>query len=91
MFTRLVLILAGLVVAGLVGAFMLYVSVLSLITAITIILGGLAMLFLGYWAGSHSPDQPPSSAKISSSVPAKNASADVVFVPDLAGVANRAP
>ena len=56
--TRFLLILAGLSVAGLVGAFLFYVSVLSIVTAFAILMGIVGTLILGYWAGSCSPDSP---------------------------------
>jgi hypothetical protein len=54
---RIVLILSALFVVGLAGAFLLYVSVLSIFTAVVIIIGLVATLVLGYWAGSNSLDQ----------------------------------
>ena len=57
MMLRCLLILVGLVVVGLVGAFMLYVSPISMITAMAVILGLIATLFIGYWAGSNSVEQ----------------------------------
>jgi len=47
----LVLIIAGVLVVGVVGAFLLYVSVLSILTAVAIITGLIGTLFLGCWAG----------------------------------------
>jgi len=48
MITRFVLMLAGLFAVGLVGAFLLYVSVLSIVTAIAVLIGLVAALVLGY-------------------------------------------
>jgi len=47
----LVLIIAGVLVVGVVGAFLLYVSVLSILTAVAIITGLIGTLFFGCWAG----------------------------------------
>lgn len=44
-------IIAGVVVVGIVAAFLLYVSVLSIFTAVAIIMGLLGTLVFGYWAG----------------------------------------
>jgi hypothetical protein len=63
MITRFLLILAGLFAVGIVGAFLLYVSVLSLLAAMSVMIGLLATLVLGYWAGCNSLEQPPKSAK----------------------------
>jgi hypothetical protein len=54
----LVLIIAGVVVVGVVGAFLLYVSVLSILTAVAIITGLLGTLFFGYWAGIRAHELP---------------------------------
>ena len=59
MVAKCLLILAGLFVVGLVGAFVLYVSVVSIVTAVAIAIGVLATLALGYWAGCCSTQQPP--------------------------------
>jgi len=47
----LVLIIAGVLVVGVVAAFLLYASVLSIMTAVAIITGLLGTLVFGYWAG----------------------------------------
>jgi hypothetical protein len=52
MIARFFLILASLVAIGIVGAFLLYVSALSLLSTIAVGIGLLATLVLGYWAGS---------------------------------------
>ena len=44
-------IIAGLLVVGVVAAFLLYVSVLSIVTAVAIITGLMGTLVFGYWAG----------------------------------------
>lgn len=48
---RTLSIAAALLFVGLVGAFLLYVSVLTIITTIVIVIGLVATLTLGYWAG----------------------------------------
>jgi hypothetical protein len=58
---RIALILGALFVVGLAGAFLLYVSVLSIFTAVVILIGLVATLVLGYWAGFNSLDQRPQS------------------------------
>jgi hypothetical protein len=80
MITRFLLILGGLFV-GLAGAFLFYVSVLSIVTAIAVLIGLIAALILGYWAGSNSVDQPPPSARISGTV--INAPVDITFLPQI--------
>ena len=59
MIARFFLILTSLVAIGLVGAFLMYVSLLSLLAAIVVGIGLLAALVLGYWAGSISVDPAP--------------------------------
>ena len=44
-------ITAGLLVVGVVAAFLLYASVLSIVTAVAIITGLVGTLVFGYWAG----------------------------------------
>jgi hypothetical protein len=58
MITRLLLILLGLVALGTIGAFLFYVSVLSLLATSAVVMGLIATLVLGYWAGSVSPSEP---------------------------------
>ena len=58
MVIRSLLILASLLVTGTAATFLLYVSVLSLLTVITLTIGLVAALVLGYWAGSRSSDEP---------------------------------
>ena len=79
MITRLVLLISALSVVGLAGAFLLYVSALSIVTAIAILLGLLATLVLGYWAGSNSLDQPPRSSEHLGGVSVINAPHDVTL------------
>jgi len=57
MIARFMLILAGLLMAGLVGSFFLYVSVLALLTSIAVVIGLVATLALGFWAGLNSSNQ----------------------------------
>ena len=83
MMARFLLILGGLFVVALVGAFMFYVSVLSIVTAIAVLIGLIATLVLGYWAGSISPDQPPRSAKGLRAVQVTNAPGEVTFLPEI--------
>jgi len=63
MIARFLLILAGLFAVGVVCGFLLYVSVLSLLTVIAVTAGLAATLVLGYWAGRNSLTQPPSNPK----------------------------
>ena len=63
MLIRFVLMVGALSVIAVVGAFMLYVSVLTILTAIVVLIGLIATLVLGYWAGSSSLDQPAPPAK----------------------------
>jgi hypothetical protein len=83
MITRFLLILAGLFAVGIVGAFLLYVSVLSLLAAISVMIGLLATLVLGYWAGCNSLEEPPKSAKHLRNVSVLDASGDVNFFPEI--------
>jgi len=78
--TRFLLILAGLSVAGMVGAFLFYVSVLSIVTAFAIMIGIIGTLTLGYWAGACSvddPDHPPDMPNQQPNISAINASGSV--------------
>ena len=59
MITRFFLILASLATIGLVGAFLIYVSLLSLLAAFVVGIGLLTTLVLGYWAGSISVGPKP--------------------------------
>jgi len=52
MIARFFLTIASLVAIGIVGAFLLYVSALSLLVTIAVGIGLLATFVLGYWAGS---------------------------------------
>ena len=51
MIVLLSFIIAGVLVVGVVAAFLLYVSVLSIVTAAAIITGLAGALVFGYWAG----------------------------------------
>ena len=62
MIGRCLLILGALIAVGIVGIFLLYVAALSLLTIIALVIGLLATLVLGYWAGSNSLDHPATSA-----------------------------
>lgn len=64
MIARFLLILASLVAIGLVGAFLLYVSALTLLATIAVGIGLLTTLFLGYWAGSISVDPAPRAKRL---------------------------
>lgn len=59
MIARFTLILVGLLMAGLVGSFFLYVSALALLTSIAVMIGLVATLALGFWAGLNSSNQYP--------------------------------
>jgi hypothetical protein len=83
MITRLLLILAGLLAVGTVGTFLFYVSVLTLVTTVFIVVGLLATLVLGYLAGSSSPDEPPPTATRLRNVAAIDAPRDVLFFPEV--------
>jgi hypothetical protein len=58
----LVFIIAGVLVVGVVAAFLLYVSVLSILTAVAIITGLVGTLVFGYWAGYRARELPRSVA-----------------------------
>ena len=58
----LVFIIAGVLVVGVVAAFLLYVSVLSILTAVAIITGLVGTLVFGYWAGYRARELPHSVA-----------------------------
>jgi hypothetical protein len=64
MIARFLLILASLVAIGLLGAFLLYVSALSLIATFAVAIGLMAALVLGYWAGSISVDPAPGAERL---------------------------
>jgi len=83
MITRFLLLLAGLFAVGMVGTFLFYVSVLTLMTAIVIVFGLLATLVLGYLAGSHSPNRPPPSPKRLRNAAAIDTPRDVLFFPEI--------
>ena len=80
MITRIALLLAGIFAVGLVGAFFLYVSVFTLVTAIAVMLGLVATLALGFWAGCHSLE--PGGAGVKKrDLSAINAPTDVTMFP----------
>ena len=83
MIDRFVLILAGLLVAGLVGSFLLYVSALALLTSIAMVLGLIATLALGFWAGLNSTNQPPANPRKVNTVQVINTTGDVTFLPEI--------
>ncbi len=58
----LMFIIAGVLIVGVVAAFLLYVSVLSILTAVAIITGMLGTLVFGYWAGFRARELPRSAA-----------------------------
>jgi hypothetical protein len=64
MIVRFLLILASLVAIGIVGAFLLFVSALSLLTTIAAGIGLLATWVLGYWAGSTSINTAPRAKRL---------------------------
>jgi len=76
MIARFLLILGSLFIVGLVGAFVLYVSLLTIVTAIAVLIGLIATLALGYWAGSTSTHERPQSAKRIRDAPVINALGD---------------
>jgi len=87
MIARFLLVLAGFFAIGMVGTFLFYVSVLTMVTIIAIVLGLLATLALGYLAGSSLPPKLPS-AERSSKVTAINTPRDVaprnvIFLPEI--------
>jgi hypothetical protein len=59
----LVLMIAGVLVVGVAAAFLLYVSVLSILTAVAIITGLLGALVFGYWAGYRARELPRGAAR----------------------------
>ena len=90
MIARFFLILASLVVIGTVGAFLLYVSALSLLATIAVGFGLLATLVLGYWAGSTSVNPAPR-AKPLQKLSVINAPADIIYFPELPTLNQRSP
>jgi hypothetical protein len=86
MIDRFMLILAGLVVAGLVGSFLLYVSALALLTSIAMVLGLIATLALGFWAGLNSTSQTPGNTRKGKTVQVINTTGDVTFLPEVPAV-----
>jgi len=80
------LILAGLLVVGLVGSFFLYVSALALLTSIAMVLGLIATLALGFWAGLNSTTQTPANTRNAKTVQVINTTGDVTFLPQVPAV-----
>jgi hypothetical protein len=86
MIDRFMLILAGLLVAGLVGYFFFYVSALALLTSIAMVLGLIATLALGFWAGLNSTSQTPANTRTAKTVQVINTTGDVTFLPEVPAV-----
>jgi len=86
MIDRFMLILAGLVVAGLAGSFLFYVSALALLTSIAMALGLIATLALGFWAGLNSTSQTPANTAKGKTVQVINTTGDVTFLPEVPAV-----
>jgi len=80
---RIIFILGALFSVAIVGAFFLYVSVLSIVTAITIMIGLVATLVLGYWAGSNSREASAARMNRAPDQSVINAPGDVSFVRDI--------
>lgn len=80
MIARFFLILASLVAIGIVGAFLLYVSALSLLAIIAVGIGLLAMWFLGYSVGSIAVS-PAAGARRLQNLSVINAPADIICFP----------
>lgn len=77
------LIVTGLFMAGLVGAFFLYVSALALLTSIAVGIGLIATLALGYWAGSNSSKQPPPASRAKDTLQVINTRGDVTVLQEI--------
>lgn len=58
MIFRYLLAFAGMIVTGIVGIFLLYVSTLSFLTSVVLLFGLGTALVLGFMAGAHSLDTP---------------------------------
>jgi hypothetical protein len=82
MIDRFILILAGLLVAGLVGSFFLYVSALALLATVALVLGLIATLALGFWAGLNSTAQ-ASGRPHKAQIQVINTAGEVTFLPEL--------
>lgn len=85
MIARFFLILASLVAIGIVGAFLLYVSALSLLAMIAVGIGLFATWFLGYSAGSIAVGPAPSAKRLQNRS-VINAPADIIYFPQLPAV-----
>ena len=58
MILRSLLVLAGLIITGIVGTFLFFVSALSLLTVAALLFGLGSALLLGFMAGAHSLETP---------------------------------
>jgi len=83
MIDRFILILAGLLVAGLVGSFFLYVSALALLATVALVLGLIATLALGFWAGLNSTAQASGKPHKTQTIQVINTAGEVTFLPEL--------
>ena len=86
MIDRLMLILAGVLVVGLVGSFLFYVSALALLTAIAMVLGLIATLALGFWAGLNSTGQTSEKSHKGQTIQVINTAGEVTFLPEVPAV-----
>ncbi len=80
MIARLLLILASLIAMGIIGAFLLYVSALSLLAVIAVGIGLLATWFLGYSAGSLAFSPAPRAKRLQN-LAVINTPADIISFP----------
>jgi hypothetical protein len=85
MIDRFLLLLAGVLVAGLVGFFLLYVSALALLTTIALVLGLIATLALGFWAGLNSTGEAAAKAG-NKALQVINTAGEVTFLPEVPAV-----
>ena len=83
MIDRMMLILAGALVAGLVGSFLLYVSALALLTTIALVLGLIATLALGFWVGLNSKGEASGTPHKGQTLQVINTAGDVTFLPEV--------
>ena len=83
MLNRLILLLAGVLLAGLVGSFFLYVSALALLASLAVAIGLIGTLAIGFWAGSSSSNQTPPSVRKGGTIQVINTPADVPFLPEI--------
>ena len=73
MILRYLLVFAGLIIMGIVGTFLLYVSALSLLTIVALMFGLGSALVLGFMAGAYSLETPPNAALRARKVSVKTA------------------